>query len=45
MGEGGTHLMMGLKERAFAPFIAVSLEDLVPQDHFYRHVQKVLDLA
>lgn len=37
--------MMGLKERAFAPLVAVSLEELVPQDHFYRHVQKVLDLS
>jgi transposase len=37
--------MMGLKERAFAPQVSVSLEDLVPQDHFYRHVQKVFDLS
>jgi transposase len=37
--------MMGLKERAFAPKVSVSLEELVPQDHFYRHVQKVLDLS
>src|SRR5438874_4589434 len=37
--------MMGFKERAFAPLVAVSLEELVPQDHFYRHVQKVLDLS
>ena len=37
--------MMGFKERAFAPLIAVSLEELVPQDHFYRHLQKVLDLS
>jgi transposase len=37
--------MMGLKERAFAPLAAVSLEELVPQDHFYRHLQKVLDLS
>ena len=25
--------------------IAISLEDLVPQDHFYRHLQAKLDLA
>jgi hypothetical protein len=31
--------MMGFKERTFAPLVAVSLEELVPQDHFYRHVQ------
>ncbi|HEX6553800.1 MAG TPA: IS1182 family transposase [Ktedonobacteraceae bacterium] len=37
--------MMGLKERAFAPVVAVSLEELVPQDHFYRHLQEVLDLS
>ncbi len=37
--------MMGLKGRAFAPLVAVSLEELVPQDHFYRHLQKVLDLS
>jgi transposase len=37
--------MMGFKERAFAPVVAVSLEELVPQDHFYRHLQKVLDLS
>ena len=37
--------MMGLKERAFAPKVSVSLEELVPQDHFYRHLLKVLDLS
>jgi len=37
--------MMGLRTRAFAPLVAVSLEELVPQDHFYRHLQKVLDLS
>src|SRR5579884_4326432 len=37
--------MMGLKKRDFAPLVAVSLEELVPQDHFYRHVQNVLDLS
>src|SRR2546427_11843961 len=25
--------------------VSVSLEELVPQDHFYRHLQKVLDLS
>src|SRR5215469_10625138 len=43
--QGGTPIMMGLKERAFAPLVAVSLEELVPQDHFYRHLHKVLDLS
>jgi len=37
--------MMGLKKREFAPLVAVSLEELVPQDHFYRHVHEVLDLS
>src|SRR5438270_4902536 len=42
---GGANNMMGFKERAFAPLVSVSLEELVPQDHFYRHLQKVLDLS
>ena len=37
--------MMGTKERAFAPIVAVSLEALVPPDHFYRHLQRTLDLS
>src|SRR5690349_23337091 len=37
--------MMGSKERHFAPLIHVSLEELVPQDHFYRHLEKTLDLS
>lgn len=37
--------MMGTKERDFAPLINVSLEDLVPQDHFYRHLECRLDLS
>src|SRR2546429_5881084 len=44
-GQGGASIMMGFKERAFAPLVAVSLEELVPQDHFYRHLQKTLDLS
>jgi hypothetical protein len=28
--------MMGSKQRHFAPLVHVSLEELVPQDHFYR---------
>src|ERR671933_2474445 len=35
--------MMGHKERAFGPLAAVSLEDLVPADHFYRHLERALD--
>ena len=37
--------MMGTKERAFAPLPPVTLEDLVPPDHFYRHLERSLDLA
>jgi transposase len=37
--------MMGKKERHFAPLINVSLEDLVPADHFYRHLEHTLDLS
>src|SRR5713226_1627880 len=42
---GGMPIMMGFKERTFAPLVAVSLEELVPQDHFYRHLHQVLDLS
>src|SRR5260370_23360290 len=42
---GGRSIMMGFKERAFTPVVAVSLEDLVPAEHFYRHLQRVLDLS
>ena len=37
--------MMGSKERHFAPFSNVSLEELVPADHFYRHLERTLDLT
>src|SRR6476620_4914847 len=37
--------MMGYKARAFAPLVHVSLEELVPRDHFYRHLQLSLDLT
>src|SRR5947207_8405418 len=37
--------MMGSKQRHFAPLIQVSLEELVPQDHFYRHLERTLDLS
>src|SRR5215216_5539878 len=37
--------MLGVKERAFAPLCNVSLETLVPADHFYRHLEAKLDLA
>src|SRR6266700_3259809 len=37
--------MMGTKLRNTAPLISVSLEDLVPQDHFYRQLDQKLDLS
>jgi transposase len=37
--------MMGSKERHFAPLINVSVEELVPADHFYRHLERTLDLS
>jgi hypothetical protein len=37
--------MMGSKQRSFAPLIKRSLEDLVPPDHFYRHLERTLDLS
>ena len=37
--------MMGKKEKHFAPLINVSLEQLVPHDHFYRHLESTLDLS
>ncbi len=37
--------MMGRKERSFAPLNNVSLEELVPHDHFYRHLERTLDLS
>ena len=36
--------MMGRKARVFATLPPVSLEDLVPADHFYRHLERTLDL-
>jgi transposase len=37
--------MMGTKGRVFAPLPPVSLEELVPADHFYRHLERSLDLS
>jgi hypothetical protein len=33
------------KPRRLSEPIAVSLEKLIPQDHFYRHVEAMLDLS
>ena len=37
--------MMGSKQRSFAPLIHMSLEALIPTDHFYRHLERSLDLS
>jgi hypothetical protein len=37
--------MMGTKQRNFVPLLQVSLEELVPHDHFYRHLERTLDLS
>src|SRR5260221_14099152 len=37
--------MMGRKERSFGQLVHVSLEELVPQDHFYRYLEQKLDLS
>ncbi len=37
--------MMGTREREFAPIVDATLEDLVPRDHFYRHLDRSLDLS
>jgi transposase len=37
--------MMGMKARRFAPLPPVSLEELVPPNHFYRHLEYALDLG
>jgi transposase len=43
---GGRAVMMGTKVRSFAPLPKdISLEDLVPQDNFYRRLESRLDLS
>jgi transposase len=37
--------MMGIKERHFVPLERITLEQLVPQDNFYRQVERTLDLS
>ncbi|HEV2458426.1 MAG TPA: hypothetical protein VGS80_08670 [Ktedonobacterales bacterium] len=37
--------MMGATARQLRPVSAVSLDELVPADHFYRHLELVLDLS
>ena len=43
---GGCIVVMGIKERRFDPLPhEISLEDLVPQDNFYRRLETALDLS
>ena len=35
---------MGSKERAFGPLPSVTLEELVPPEHFYRHLERSLSV-
>jgi transposase len=37
--------MMGTKQRSFAPLCNRSLEELVPINNFYRHLEAKLDLG
>ena len=37
--------MLGHKARDFRKHVSISLEDLVPQDNFYRQVEQSLDLS
>lgn len=37
--------MMGTKARLFTPLPPTTLEELIPADHFYRQLDRVLDLA
>jgi transposase len=37
--------MMGIKVRAFGPLPPVTLDDLIPPDHFSRHLERSLDLS
>jgi transposase len=37
--------MMGSKNRSFGPLPPVTLEELIPPDHFSRHLERTLDLG
>lgn len=37
--------MMGIKQRHFSPLENISLEELVPKDHFYRRLDAMLDIS
>ena len=37
--------MMATKERNFSPLEELSLEDLVPEENFYRRLERTVDLS
>ena len=37
--------MIGHKNRVFSQHVAVSLDDLVPDDNFFRELEKSIDLT
>lgn len=37
--------MMGVEARQFGPLAGVTPEALVPADHFYRHLERTVDLS
>jgi hypothetical protein len=37
--------MMGTKVWLLTPIAAFSLDEVVPADHFYRHLYRLLDLS
>jgi hypothetical protein len=37
--------MMGTKKRRFAALVSLSVEELVPQGLFYRHLERILYLS
>lgn len=37
--------MIGQKDRIFRQHVSISLEELVPEDNFYRQVERCIDLS
>jgi transposase len=44
-GGRTTFIMMATKERNFSPLDDLSLEELVPEDNFYRRLERTVDLS
>jgi transposase len=43
--DSGRCIVLGHKARNFRQHVSISLEDLVPQDNFYRQVERSIDLS